>query len=120
MNHLAATPQTSATEENAAALSQAAVLLDHARQHRVAEGEPASTIVDALRHNVELWIGIRTLVKRANGTMPEEVKANLLKLGDFVVGTTLRDGGEMADRTLDTLININLQISEGLLAATRH
>ncbi len=114
-------PPLNVTQENAFALSRAALLLDEARRHRGANGAagtaPAPDMSDALRHNVEIWIAIRTLVKRANGALPEEIKANLLKLGDFVVGTTLRDGEAIADHTLETLININLQISEGLLEA---
>jgi len=107
------TPELSINEENAYALSEAAIFLDQARQRR----EDANAMAAALRHNVELWIAIQSLVKRINGALPDEVKANLLKLGDYVVGTTLRDGPAIGEHTLDTLININLQISEGLLEA---
>jgi flagellar biosynthesis regulator FlaF len=98
-------------EENAFALTRAAVMLDVARQKR----EQAEALAEALQHNAEIWIAIQSMVKRANGSLPEAVRSNLLKLGDFVVGTTFRSGEAIADRSLDTLININLQISEGLL-----
>ncbi len=118
-------PRTlTATEENALALSQAALLLDNARSERTpnvgADGSEPTRLTAALRHNAELWIGIQTLVKRANGALAPEVKANLQRLGDFVIGITLRDGESMPDETVDTLININLQISEGLLQASTH
>ncbi len=101
-------------EQKAYALSRAALALDQARQTRQSDQDPA-TIVEALNHNLELWVAIQSMVKTANGSLPEEVKSNLWKLGDFVIGTTFRQGHGIADQALDTLININLQISEGLL-----
>ena len=98
-------------EQKAYALSRAALALDQARQ----SDQDPMTIVEALNHNVELWVAIQSMVKAANGSLPEEVKSNLWKLGDFVIGTTFRDGHGIADQALETLININLQISEGLL-----
>ncbi|MCW5699293.1 MAG: hypothetical protein KIT00_05590 [Rhodospirillales bacterium] len=105
------TDPLTAVEENALALSQAAIRLDQARQN----GKEPCALRCALDDNAELWIAIQTLVNRANGTLSPAVKSNLLKLGDFVVATTLRSNGHVAEQTLDTLININLQISEGLL-----
>ena len=98
-------------EQKAYALSRAALALDQARQ----SDQDPTTIVEALNHNVELWVAIQSMVKTANGSLPEEVKSNLWKLGDFVIGTTFRHGHGIADQALETLININLQISEGLL-----
>ncbi len=98
-------------EQKAYALSRAALALDQARQ----PDQDPTTIVEALNHNVELWVAIQSMVKAANGSLPEEVKSNLWKLGDFVIGTTFRHGHGIADQALETLININLQISEGLL-----
>lgn len=98
-------------EQKAYALSRAALALDQARQ----SDQDPMTIVEALNHNVELWVAIQSMVKAANGSLPEEVKSNLWKLGDFVIGTTFRHGHGIADQALETLININLQISEGLL-----
>jgi flagellar biosynthesis regulator FlaF len=98
-------------EQKAYALSRAALALDQARQ----SDQDPMTIVEALNHNVELWVAIQSMVKAANGSLPEEVKSNLWKLGDFVIGTTFRHGHDIADQALETLININLQISEGLL-----
>jgi len=106
--------QLSPAEQKAYALSRAALALDHARQARQSDQDPV-TIVEALNHNLELWVGIQSMVKTANGSLPEEVKSNLWKLGDFVIGTTFRNGHDIADQALETLININLQISEGLL-----
>ena len=105
--------QLSPAEQKAYALTRAALALDNARQ---SDQDPV-TIVEALNHNLELWVGIQSMVKSANGSLPEEVKSNLWKLGDFVIGTTFRNGHDIADQALEALININLQISEGLLEA---
>lgn len=102
------TDPLTAVEENALTLSQAALRLDQARHQ-------PHHLNAALNDNAELWIAIQSVVRCANGAVPPAVKSNLLKLGDFIVATTLRADGRVTDRTLDTLININLQISEGLL-----
>lgn len=114
--HLSRPEELNPAEQKAFALSRAALALDQARQTRETDQDPA-TIVEALNHNLELWVGIQSMVKTASGTLPEEVKSNLWKLGDFVIGTTFSQGHGIADQALETLININLQISEGLLEA---
>ncbi len=64
---------------------------------------------------MELWVAIRMLVSRNGGGMTDETKDNLTKLSQFVAETTMNHGVDISAETLDTLININLQISEGLL-----
>lgn len=102
------TDPLTAVEKNALTLSQAALRLDQARHQ-------PQHLAEALTDNAELWIAIQSAVRRANGALSPAVKSNLLKLGDFIVATTIRADGQVTDHTLDTLININLQISEGLL-----
>lgn len=98
------------SEQEAFSLSQAAVMLDQARGK-----DNSDALAAALDHNMELWIGIRTLVTRDNSTVTGAVRENLVKLANFVARTTLDKGVEMPAETLESLININLQISEGLL-----
>ena len=100
----------SAPEKDAAALSDAAVRLDQAR------GNPSS-LAAALDHNVELWVAVRTFVSQwaKEHPLPMEVRENLVKLSHYVADTTFKYGIEMSDKTLDSLININLQIAQGLL-----
>ena len=98
-------------EEKALALSKAAILLDQARQH--AAGSPQ--LSNALDQNVELWVGIQTVLCAETCSLSTAVRSNLSKLGDFVIGTTVHHGSAMGERLMDTLININLQVSEGLL-----
>jgi len=95
-------------ERDAFALTQAAIHLDQARGQ-------AAALASALEHNLELWVAIRTLVSRPGNELPAAIRHNLVELSSFVAGTTWRDGVTIPDTRLDTLININLQIAEGLL-----
>ena len=99
-------------EEEAFGLSRAAIMLDQARQNR----SDKIAMTKALNHNLELWVAIRAMVDRQESTVPANVKDNLVKLSNYVADTTFTSGDtELEDKTIDTLININLQISEGLL-----
>ncbi len=102
-------------EEQAFQLSQAAIRIDHARARKQSDG---AALVDALNQNLEVWIALRTIVMRTDCTLPQEVKNNLAKLSQFVADKTMRDS-ELPDTTLDAFVNINLQISEGLLEGAR-
>jgi flagellar biosynthesis regulator FlaF len=102
--------QLSSHEEAAFALSKAAVMLDQARDE---QGKLAA----ALDNNMEVWVAIKTLVGQSDVRLPDETRGNLVKLCQFVTQTTMAQGVEMPSEVIDTLININLQISEGLLEA---
>ncbi|MGB0683114.1 MAG: flagellar biosynthesis regulator FlaF [Magnetovibrionaceae bacterium] len=99
--------ELSPTEEGAFGLSQAAVMLDQAR-------EDASMLATALEKNMEVWIAIRLMVGKSDN-LSEDTKTNLIKLSQFVADTTMTHGIEIPSEAIDTLININLQISEGFL-----
>ena len=101
-------PNMTVREKDAFALAQAAVVLDQSRGK-------AADLAAALEHNLELWVAIRTLVSRPGNALPATIRHNLVQLSGFVAGTTWRDGVTIPDNRLDTLININLQIAEGLL-----
>jgi len=100
----------SLTEQDAFSMSQAAVLLDQAR----AQGD-MKALAAALDHNLELWVGLRTLVSRPEVRVSQNVQENLTKLANYVADATMSHGVEIPEKTLDTLINIDLQVSEGLL-----
>mgnify|MGYP001806385814 FL=1 len=102
------TTELSIWEQDALALSQAALQLDQAR------ADPTE-MAAALNHNLELWIGIRSLAAAEGGSLPQNVKDNLGQLFHYVAETTLRNGTAIRSDILDGLININLQLSEGLL-----
>ena len=52
--------------------------------------------------------------------LPEAVKNNLIKLSKFVEWLTLTKGTKMTKSDFDSLVNINMQISEGLLEAVKN
>ncbi len=73
-----------------------------------------------LDENLKLWVGIETSLKSAKNLLPQEIKENLLKLSKYVERLTLSKGVAMSKTDFDSLANINLQISEGLLAVVRN
>jgi flagellar biosynthesis regulator FlaF len=98
-------------EQEALSLVSAAMMIDEARSR----GRDPAEMAAALNNNLEMWVAIRTLAERPDTHLEEGVRANLLKLSDFVAHSVLRHGTSISDQTLDTLININMQLSEGLL-----
>ena len=101
----------STAEQEAMSLTRAAVYLDQAR----ANGRDKIRLVEALNNNLEIWVFIRTMAESKNCHLPEHVRGNLMQLSNFVAQTTFSQGAAITDSSLDCLININLQLSEGLL-----
>jgi|TARA_B100001971_G_C17874817_1_gene375114 flagellar biosynthesis regulator FlaF len=115
MANAAPEEEWSLAEEQAFQLSQAAIRIDQSRREK---SHNPSGLVEALNVNVEIWVALRTIVMREDCGLAAEVKNNLTKLAQFVADRTFADG-EVAETTLDALININLQISEGLLEGAK-
>ena len=101
----------SAAEQEAMSLTRAAVFLDQARSN----GRDNVRLVEALNHNLELWVFIRAQAESKHSILPEPLRGNLLQLSSFVAQTTFSQGAAISDSSIDCLININLQLSEGLL-----
>lgn len=95
-------------EIEAFGLTQAGIRLDNARSDK-------SSLAAALDHNLQIWVAIKTQVNRSTCLLAQPVRDNLTRLSNFVVETTMKHGVNIPDNVVDTLININLQISEGLL-----
>ena len=108
----------SISEEEAFDLSRAAGMLDQANgmleQAKKNRADKAA-LAAALNHNLALWVAIQGMVEQRDNDLPETVKDNLILLANFVADTTFKSAEGLRDETIDTLININLQISEGLL-----
>lgn len=100
----------SKAEQDAYGLMEAALRLDKARSSR-----QMPSIAAALEHNLQVWVAIKALVEKPDNPLGEGVGRNLLRLSNFVAGLTLKNGPAIADDAVNTLININLQICEGLL-----
>jgi len=100
--------EENAPKESAYQLSEAAVLMDNARKDK-------GLLANALEKNMEVWIAIRLLAQRTDSGLSEETTGNLARLSQFVAETIMKHGVDLPSESLDTLININLQISEGFL-----
>jgi flagellar protein FlaF len=98
-------------EMDAAAFSQAAYVLDQAKQKM---GDP-DLCERALKYNQLLWSIVQADVAEKNNTLPDEVKANLMSLAIFVDRQTTKALAKPSEDVFDSLINININISEGLM-----
>lgn len=75
-------------------------------------------LVQALDTNQKLWIMIKTLMKKGKTKLPQETRDNLIKLADYVAANTIKVGQNLDnidDKLMNSLININRHISEGLI-----
>ncbi len=104
-------------EQQAFSLAQAGIQLDQARS--ADRGNPAH-LAGALDNNLQVWVGIGTIVSDPKSGIADNIKTNILRLRDFIVDTTMKNGTEISESMLNTLININLQISEGLLESAKN
>lgn len=99
-------------EQQAYKLAEAAMLMDRSR----ATKDDGAAVMAALDNNLEVWAAFTTVASMPDSPLAANVRDNLVRLRAFVAGHTVRRSGDhIPDSTLDTLININLQISEGLL-----
>lgn len=75
-------------------------------------------LVEALDNNQRLWVMIKTLMSSEKSKLPQETRNNLIRLADYVAKNTIKLGQNLDNvdqKMLDSFININRQISEGLL-----
>ncbi len=82
------------------------------------EKSNAGELARALDNNMQLWVYIKTLARSKKNKMPEEIKGNLIKLADYVSKKTIEVGKNINNvnvKALDSMIDTNLQISEGLM-----
>lgn len=73
-----------------------------------------------LDNNLKLWVEIESSLKSAKNLLPQDIKNNLLKLSKYIERLTLSKGIQMNKCDFDSLSNINMQISEGLLEAVKN
>jgi len=98
-------------EMDAAAFSQAAYVMDQARQ-KLEDKELAER---ALKYNQMLWSIVQADVSQPDNALPEELKANLMSLSIYVDKQTTKGLKNADDELFDGLISINLNIAEGLM-----
>jgi len=98
-------------------LTQCALALDRANDG----GVPVSkALTNALLDNLETWVAMKTFVDSESCAYDDMTKGNLARLCVYVFDKTLafRDG--VAPEVLNSLINLNFQIAEGLLEGERN
>ncbi len=98
-------------EQDAFGLSEAAILLDRARQAGLNTGEMSQ----ALENNLQLWVAIRLYAEKNSTLLNGVARDNLMRLSTYVSETTFKAAEGLTESMIDSFININLQISEGLL-----
>lgn len=100
---------------------EASIMLNHAiALSQAANSGTDADKIQALDSNLKLWVEVETTLKDAKNLLPTDIKDNLLKLSKYVERLTLSKGVRMSKSDFDTLVNINMQISEGLVEAVKH
>jgi len=106
-----ATDTDSPVEENASRLSQCADNLD---QWRDGPGDSPERI-EALNRNLENWMAMRTWAMQPDNGLQDDTRDNLIKLSQYVVQVTFATWDDMPPEVFETLVNVNRQVSEGLM-----
>jgi flagellar protein FlaF len=94
-------------------------LLEAARQLNKTKDGPIDDFRAALRANWRLWTLFQANLVDAECKLPDPVRGNLLGLANFIDKTTVELLVERDAKKIETLVNINRQISEGLLEGMR-
>jgi flagellar biosynthesis regulator FlaF len=97
-------------EQDAQALTEAALEIS-----RAVEGKNQEMLNAALQVNLGIWAGIRVVMGLPDSPIAAETRANLMQLSQYVVKTTHELSQDLRESAAESLVNINLQISEGLL-----
>ena len=102
-----------------AARTEAWALIEAARELHESRSDSLDRRRAALRRNWRLWTIFQASLLDPACEMPAAIRGNLLGLANFIDRHTagLLANGEAAK--IDVLVNINRQISEGLLAGQR-
>jgi len=101
------------------ARSEAWALLEAARKLNQTKDGPVDDFRAALRANWRLWTIFQASVIEPDCALPAELRSNLLGLANFVDKLTVELLAAPEAKKIDALININRQISEGLLEGAR-
>lgn len=104
--------ELSVAEEQALLLTQAAIAMSNLieQPHR-----SLHAMAEVLERNVQIWVALKTITGMDGCSLPAEARANIGRLADFVMSRTTQGVEHISEETLRTFVNVNLQISEGLL-----
>lgn len=101
------------------ARTEAWALLEAARELHQSKDASLDQRRAALRRNWRLWTIFQASLLEAGNQMPVEIRANLLGLANFIDRHTAGLLANGDPEKIDVLVNINRQISEGLLDGQR-
>jgi flagellar biosynthesis activator protein FlaF len=101
------------------ARTEAWALLESARELSHAKTGPSERFLAALRRNWRLWTIFQASLLDPQCTMPAEIRGNLIGLANFIDKRSAELLAKRDPSLVDALININVQIGEGLLAGAR-
>lgn len=79
------------------------------------ENDP-NALRSALKFNRQIWTVLVSSVARDDSPLPTELRQNVANLGVFILGQTVELELNPQQGKLDTLININRELSVGLRA----
>ena len=101
------------------ARTEAWALLESARELSHTRTGSTDRFLAALRRNWRLWTIFQASLLDPACTMPAEIRGNLLGLANFIDKRTAELLAHPEPSLVEPLININVQIGEGLLAGAR-
>jgi len=101
------------------ARTEAWALLEAARELSHTKSGPVDPFRAALRQNWRLWTIFQASLLDPACTMPSPIRGNLLGLANFIDKRTAELLAKPDPAGVEPLININVQIGEGLLAGAR-
>lgn len=98
-------------EVEAMAFTKAALMLEEAKNNT----DDYDNYASALKFNQLLWTIIQADIVDKENELPPQLKANILSLSIFVDKQTVKALADTKTRHIDSLIDINKNLAEGLM-----
>jgi flagellar protein FlaF len=98
-------------EVEAMAFTKAALMLEEAKNNT----DDYDSYASALKFNQLLWTIIQADIVDKENELPPQLKANILSLSIFVDKQTVKALADTKTRHIESLININKNLAEGLM-----
>lgn len=98
-------------EIEAMAFTKAALMLEEAKNNT----DDYDNYASALKFNQLLWTIIQADIVDKENELPPQLKANILSLSIFVDKQTVKALADTKTRHIDSLIDINKNLAEGLM-----
>ena len=99
-------------EVEAMAFTKAALMLEEAKNNT----DDYDNYASALKFNQLLWTIIQADIVDKKNQLPPQLKANILSLSIFVDKQTVKALADTKTRHIDSLVSINKNLAEGLMA----